>query len=90
MNDIEKAFRQEHLKELQKYSLGELIEAIDSIQGVSRRDISSKEVYTLPNRFCPKNIKCYEQGSAIIFRLRGISKEDRRTIITEVNIMEDD
>ena len=44
---INKMFKDEHLKELEKYSLGELIEAIESRKGISRHDVGRHEVASI-------------------------------------------
>jgi len=62
---INKIFRDEHLKELEKYSLGELIEAIESRNGISRHDVGRHEVASL-------NIKKKDAimgGYCVLFRL---------------------
>lgn len=44
IEEIHKMFRDEHLKELKKYSLGELIEAIECRNGISRHDVGRHEL----------------------------------------------
>lgn len=76
---IKKMFRDEHLKELEKYSLGELIEAIENHKGISRYDVGRHEVASI-------NIKDKDAimgGYCILFRLNetSISSEELSSII---------
>ena len=76
---INKMFRDEHLKELEKYSLGELIEAIESRDGISRYDVGRHEVASL-------NIKKKDAimgGYCVLFRLNetSIPTEELSSII---------
>lgn len=62
---ISKMFRDEHLKELEKYSLGELIEAIESRDGISRHDVGRHEVASI--NINDKN--AIMGGYCVLFRL---------------------
>lgn len=62
---INKMFRDEHLKELEKYSLGELLEAIENHSGISRHDIGRHEVASLNI----ENKDALIGGYCVLFRL---------------------
>lgn len=76
---MNKMFRDDHLKELGKYSLGELIEAIESRKGISQHDVGRHEVASI-------NINNKDDimgGYCILFRLNetSVSLEELSSII---------
>ena len=76
IEEIHKMFRDEHLKELEKYSLGELIEAIESRNGISRHDVGRHEVAALNINKKDTHIG----GYCVVFRLNEKSISDKELL----------
>jgi len=80
IEEIESRFREEHLKELKKYSVGELMEAIEN-RGISRHDIDRYKVIQLD-----KNDKdSLVGGFCVVFVIRNIDKDELDSIKTDVS-----
>ena len=79
--EIESRFREEHLKELRKYSIGELIEAIEQFH-VTRKDVDRHKVMI----FDHKDEKTLCGGFCVVFIIRdNLGKDQLDTIKSKVS-----
>ena len=80
MDEIKKALFEDHIRELRKYKLGELLRAIDEQHCVTLKFVGRYELLSLPDesnkKRSPLDRAIGGPAVAIIFREGNLAKED--------------